>query len=82
MNEEFYRKFTAKQIRECFKRYDKTEKGSMTIDDLRKFMDKIGKHMTQVQLDNLFKELNTENNGEINLDGKIIITKLSLNCEF
>lgn len=55
MGKEFYRKFTQKQIRECFKRYDLNGDNVVTLNELRTVLEKIGKQMTQKQLEDMVK---------------------------
>lgn len=47
-----------KQIRECFKRFDLNGDGIISLNELRIVLEKMGKQMTQKQLEDMIKKGN------------------------
>lgn len=54
-SKEFNKKLTEKQLRQCFKRFDLNGDGFLTLNEIRTVLEKIGKQMTQKQLEDMIK---------------------------
>ncbi|CAF0900276.1 unnamed protein product [Brachionus calyciflorus] len=63
MAQEFFKKMSEKQARECFKRFDINGDGFITINEFRIVLEKLGKQMTQKQLEDMIQNVKNDYNG-------------------
>lgn len=54
-SKEYYKPFTMKQIKDCFRRYDLNGDGTVSLNELRIVLEKCGRQMTQKQIEDLAK---------------------------
>ncbi|RNA44834.1 calmodulin 5 [Brachionus plicatilis] len=67
MSKEFFKKLNEKQLRHCFNRFDLNGDGFLTINEIRIVLEKIGKQMTQKQLEDMIKTVSLKKTPILNL---------------
>jgi hypothetical protein len=76
------------QLRKEFRRVDKDNDGSITIDELKKFympmqeMLGVKPEAAEQEIKGLLKRLDTDNSGTISFEGKYLFLKFLLTCSF
>ena len=84
MSKQYDKKFTKKQVEACFKRFDLNSDGMVTTNELRIVIEKLGRTMTQKQLEDMVKAVDKDRSGGLSIEGKIHDARLdffSLLCQ-
>ena len=66
--------FESTIIKKHFRIFDKDKDGFLTVAELRKIMSSMGEKMPKKELDAMVKEADSDNDGLINCQGKIIFS--------
>lgn len=64
LNEELY---------EAFKTFDKSQKGSFNVVEMREFMEKYGEKLPDEEYEKLFKDIDTDDDGLVNFDDFVLL---------
>ena len=78
MSKQYDKKFTKKQVEACFKRFDLNSDGMVTTNELRIVIEKLGRTMTQKQLEDMVKAVDKDRSGGLSIEGKIHDARLDL----
>lgn len=72
-----YGKFSDKndELRIVFQVFDQDNNGYITKDELRKAMEKLNHHVTDQEIDELMREADLNNDGQVNYDGNLFKNK-------
>ena len=68
MIEQMSEKPTDADLREAFRVFDKDQSGFLTIDELRFMMSELGEKFSVLEVDEMLKEADLNNDGKINYD--------------
>ena len=66
--------FESTIIKNHFRIFDKDKDGFLTVAELRKIMSSMGEKMSRNELDAMVREADSDNDGLINCQGKIIFS--------
>lgn len=71
MSGQYYKKHTRADVEDAFRQFDQDGNGSVSVDELYEIMKRFRGSITHEQIQKMVASVDKDNNGKINIDGKI-----------